>query len=464
MEAQAQGRTLTIDIDYDPGPSQLRFHESAAKHKGFVGAVRSGKTTAICQEGLRCAFLNPGLSGVMAAPTYPMLRDVTRKTFLEILTTNNIRHQFHKADNQVQLLDTASLIMFRSMSDPDSLRGPTLAWFGADEVTIAPWASYEQLRSRLSDARSVTLEGFCGFTPKGFDKTYKWFTERGHSDRELIYGEPFENAVNLAPGFYEGLRNDLDEETYEQEGRGQVINLLAGRAYKSFTQANNVRTVIYDPRYPLNWSLDFNWSPMCSVIGQEILPQFDRIQPWQFDAQRPDGRPIVHVLDEIALMNADTGIACKAFEEKMQKYRAGGTGTLIVNVTADATGKGHHTSSLKTDLQIIREFFQYHPWLRMVDRIATGNPEVRDRVNTVKAFCKNAAGVTSLFIDPQCEMLIDDLAQVGWPKDAKGNQSTLRLDNSNPMLTHASDALGYWLWKISPLRATVGEMSGSLPI
>src|SRR5207237_4376144 len=60
MGRKRQGRTLTLEIEYDPLPSQSRFHESAARFKGFSGPIGSGKSQALCHEAIRLAYENPG--------------------------------------------------------------------------------------------------------------------------------------------------------------------------------------------------------------------------------------------------------------------------------------------------------------------------------------------------------------------------------------------------------------------
>ena len=69
------GKRLTVerDIPYKPLPSQRLFHESAARFKGFSGPIGSGKSQALCQEAIRLSYMNPGRTGLIGAPTYPML-------------------------------------------------------------------------------------------------------------------------------------------------------------------------------------------------------------------------------------------------------------------------------------------------------------------------------------------------------------------------------------------------------
>src|SRR6266853_6953088 len=72
-------------IAYTPLPSQKRFHDSPARFKGFSGPIGSGKSQALCHEAVRLTYQNVGRTGLIGAPTYPMLRDSTLATLFDIL-------------------------------------------------------------------------------------------------------------------------------------------------------------------------------------------------------------------------------------------------------------------------------------------------------------------------------------------------------------------------------------------
>ncbi|MDP8982816.1 MAG: hypothetical protein M3O35_19745 [Acidobacteriota bacterium] len=59
-------------IEYEPLPSQSRFHESAARFKGFSGPIGSGKSEALCHEAIRLSYMNAGRMGLIGAPTYTL--------------------------------------------------------------------------------------------------------------------------------------------------------------------------------------------------------------------------------------------------------------------------------------------------------------------------------------------------------------------------------------------------------
>src|SRR5581483_4590940 len=145
---RTKGSIRFREIAYEPLPSQKHFHQSTAAFKGFSGPVGSGKSQALCQEAVRLAYLNVGRWGLIGAPTYPMLKDVTQPAFFEILDSNAIPYEFNKGDNLLTMLDTRSKILFRSVDEYERLRGTNLAWFGLDELTYAPEEAWLRLEAR----------------------------------------------------------------------------------------------------------------------------------------------------------------------------------------------------------------------------------------------------------------------------------------------------------------------------
>ena len=133
---------------------------------------------------------------------------------------------------------------------------------------------------------------------------------------------------------------------------------------------------------------------------------------------------------------------------------------LNVYVHGDATGEQRTTSASRTDWQIAKDFFgRYTDRYRASFRVPSANPPVKDRINCVNAMLRNHAGEHRLLIDPRCKQLIKDLEQVCWKADPHGNPLA-ELDKSDPMRTHVSDAVGYWIAREFPMRARRGERNG----
>jgi hypothetical protein len=107
------------------------------------------------------------------------------------------------------------------------------------------------------------------FTPRGIDFYYDTFVGRKKTyEFDLIRATPLENT-HLPSGYYETLARSYDERFYRQEVLGEFLSLQGGSAYYAFDRSRNVdESLEYDPACRLVWALDFNISPMCSVIGQ----------------------------------------------------------------------------------------------------------------------------------------------------------------------------------------------------
>src|SRR5262245_51562698 len=101
-----------LEIQYSPLPSQKKFHALTHRFKGFSGPIGSGKSQALCQEAIRLSYINVGRTGLLGAPTYPMLRDATQASLFEILSGNGIAYEQNKAENTIILRDTKSKILF----------------------------------------------------------------------------------------------------------------------------------------------------------------------------------------------------------------------------------------------------------------------------------------------------------------------------------------------------------------
>ena len=162
-------------VKYRALRSQSRFHRNGKRFKGFSGPVGSGKSAALCFEALRAAYRNQGRTGLIGAPTYNMLRDATLPSFLEMVEENGFPYQLNRSTFTVTFPEVRSRVLFRSLDEPERLRGSNLAWFGVDELTYCAEEAWTRLEARLRDPKAEALSGFAVWTPKGFDWVYPDF-------------------------------------------------------------------------------------------------------------------------------------------------------------------------------------------------------------------------------------------------------------------------------------------------
>ena len=416
-------------IEYSPLPSQKEFHRSTARFKGYSGSIGSGKSAALCHESIRLSYLNAGRTGLVGAPTYPMLRDATLTALMQILEGNKIPFELNKSEFVITMLDTQSKILLRSMDEYERLRGTNLAWFGIDELTYTSEEAWLRLEGRLRDPKAKRLCGFAVWTPKGHDWVYKRFISARVEGYEVTQAKPFENRYILdhIPDFYERLKSSYDEKFFRQEVLGEYLAADSGLVYHAFSRATHVTESRLELGRPLLWAVDFNVDPMCSIVAQRHGDD-------------------LHVLDEIVIHRASTFQACEAFWSKFGRYV--GTGLVVYG---DASGNSLKTSGT-TDYQMMREFFLRTP-LRTIDyRVPKSNPAVRDRVLLVNAKLRSATGDIQMRIAPQCKELIKDFEQVMW------KPGTPHIDKDRDRSrTHLSDALGYLVWQETRTPVHYGE-------
>jgi hypothetical protein len=416
-----------------PLPSQKKFHGSKARFKGFSGPIGSGKSQALCQEAIRLSYLNPGRQGLIGAPTYPMLRDATLTSFLEVLNSNQIRHELNKSESVLLMKDTGSRIYFRAVDDFERLRGTNLAWFGLDELTYTAEEAWLRLEGRLRDPHASRLCGFGVWTPKGFDWVYRRFVREVVRGYDVVLARPFENqhVLEKIPDFYDRLKGSYDSKFFEQEALGEYLNVQAGAVYGSFKRSRNVQEVAIDRALPLFWALDFNVDPMSSIVAQKVGDE-------------------VRVLDEVVLSRASTTQACEEFHTRYPNHQAG------VVIYGDASGQRLQTAGT-TDYQMIKEFFRRTAYRSLKFRVPPSNPSVRERVSLVNAKLFSANEEVRLLVHPRCKGLITDLEEVTFKPD-----SSVIDKERDPKRTHLSDALGYLMWQECRPRIKFGEQSRRL--
>jgi hypothetical protein len=420
-----------LNVKYAPLPSQSEFHACEARFKGFSGPVGSGKSQALCQEALRLCYLNPGRMGLLGAPSYPMLRAATQAILFEILESNRIQFDYNRAENTLVLNDFESKILFRPVDEFESLRGTNLAWFGIDELTYTQEAAWLRLEARLRDPKASRLCGFAAWTPKGYDWVYRRFVaETRPKDYATILAKAEENSF-LPDNYYEHLKDSYDERFYKQEVLGEYLNLTGNVVYSSFDRDLHVKNLDINPYAPLLWTLDFNVSPMCSLIAQKI-------------------GDVVKVLDEIVIRHGTTDQVCQEFLNRVSGHRQD------VIIYGDSSGH-HFKTSGASDYDLIQNYLSGNFRGSVTYRVPKTNPSVRSRIQLANAKLRSASGVVSVLVDPKCKELIMDFEQVLF------EEYTYAIDkNRDRERTHLSDALGYLLWQEFNPQPQIGERQGRI--
>ena len=419
-------------------PPQWTVFRSDARFRVLVAGRRFGKTYLALTELCRAAWSSGRLAWYVA-PTYRQAKRIAWKP-LKQMTRPYWASKPNETDLRIELI-SGGTICLRGADNYDSLRGDGLDFLVLDEyASIAREVWPEVLRPALADKQGGCL--FIG-TPRGYNHFYDLYQDSQNKPNWKTFQFTTEQGGNVASEEIASATHELDERTYRQEFQASVENLTAGTVYYAFDRAGNVESARYNPRLPLFWSLDFNINPMCSIVGQRNGEQ-------------------VHVLSEMVLPDSNSLAACEEFLKRTEPWIRVSYLPIHVSIYGDATGDSRRTSASRTDWQIVREFFaRYSDRLNAVFCITKSNPPVKDRVNCVNSMLRNQAGERRLLIDPGCKQLILDLERVHWKSDASGNLLG-DIDKSDPMRSHASDALGYMIAREFSMRSAGGMMPGIL--
>ena len=233
----------------------------------------------------------------------------------------------------------------------------------------------------------------------------------------------------LTPEEIAAARAETDAKDFNEQYGGVFVD-AGGAAFHAYTEANNVRKVSYDSNQMVVVGCDFNVTPMAWTIGH-VTPT-------------PYG-PAYSVFDEIWLTDTNTQ---RSLDTLWNRYSGHAGGWLFVG---DATGRARKTAASQSDYKIILNDKRFKANVRF----PSGNPIVRDRLASTNALLCNAAGEHRCFVDYNCTHLRDDLENRALLPD--GNP-----DDADPMSGHITDALGYVIHKMFPMKVdSRGNVSSS---
>jgi len=217
--------TKTQQMVIHPLPKQDEFLFAPEKYVAFVAGLGSGKTFAGSLKAiLKC---NEGQDGMILAPTYPMLRDVTQKTFFDILDEAQQPYELNKSEGVAFV--RGAKVLLRSADAPERLRGVNLNWAYLDEAALMRQEVWKIIIGRL---RIGEPSAWITTTPAGFNWVYHYWVERGDEQYRIIHASTRENRY-LPPEYLRDLEANYTAEFAKQEIEGDFV-AFEGLVYSEF--------------------------------------------------------------------------------------------------------------------------------------------------------------------------------------------------------------------------------------
>jgi len=221
----------------------------------------------------------------------------------------------------------------------------------------------------------------------------------------------------VEPGTLAYCRRTFDPKDYREQFEASW-ETAGGGIFWAFDEQQNVGHCAYNPEAPLVVGSDFNVDPMAWVIGHRYTNRLE----W---------------LDEIFVRDTNTQAALDILWGRYGERHRGG-----FEFYGDAAGHQRKTSATFTDYQIIkqdRRFAATPGGARIY--YPKANPRIRDRFAATNAMFLSAAGERRMFVSPSCVHLIDDLRMRHYQPGTSEPQ-----DRGD--LGHATDAMGYVVWRL----------------
>jgi predicted phage terminase large subunit-like protein len=225
-------RTATVNVDCT-GP-QYDFLTDPAKIKAFVGGIGSGKTFAGVLQVLRQPA---GTVGTIVAPTYPMLRDATYKTFTEI--AQPLIRKFNET-RFIATLRNGTEILFRSGDDPDRLRGPNLNWFWLDEGAYCDENVFDVMLGRI---RVDPANAWVTSSPNRKNWLYRSFGPNNPYGYSLHQSSTRSN-FHLPKDYVQTLANRYSSAFAEQEIEGRFVDLEGARVKREWLRYSDKPEIV----------------------------------------------------------------------------------------------------------------------------------------------------------------------------------------------------------------------------
>jgi phage terminase large subunit-like protein len=208
-------------------PKQVEFLNAPESFVGFAAGIGSGKSFILCYNRVRS--VRPGGLYMVLAPTYPMLRDATLRSFLDVCNRVGAPVTFNRSENRLTFPRSGAEVLFRSADNPESLRGPNLAGVDIDEASIVPRGVYDVAIGRLRQGTEVgTLRA--AFTPKGPSHWTHEVFATGRPNTRLVRARTDENPF-LPEKFYATISSEYGDTNWARQELGGEFVQIAGAEF-----------------------------------------------------------------------------------------------------------------------------------------------------------------------------------------------------------------------------------------
>lgn len=401
---------------------------------------RSGKTERLKRFVSKQAMKNPNERYFLGAPTY----NQAKKIFWDDMKmfTLSCLHQKKPSESDLKIfMPNGTEIHILGLDQPQRIEGIEWTGGGIDEIADI---KAEALEANIMPALNTVnptrpdYRAWCWFigVPDGLNHYYD-MAEYARTSGDPDYAYFHWTSEEILPAdVIASAKRTMSKKQYDQEYRAS-FETATGRIYEDYDGrpgGRNHTSATIRTHEALFWMHDQNYTPLSSSI-----------------AVVRDGVPLI--LDEIVLTSAISRQAAEEFVEKFKDHK-----NKVVYIYGDPSGRSGEKHGHKSDYTEIEDVLRLHKW-RFERRVRPGHPAIKDRQNAVRAKILNAAGQTTLFVNP----ITAPWSHKGLATVQLQEGSTFQEDQKN-QYQHITTAIGYFVdvhWPAGRSPAKSGTVTGN---
>lgn len=415
----ALDRQLARWYELKPHPKQLELVDAVPSGVRFPlvpAGRRSGKTERFKRFLVKQANKVPG-AYFAAAPTH----DQAKKIFwddLKAFTLSAIHPKRPSESDRIIYLPNGSEIHVIGLDKPQRIEGIPWKGGGIDEFAdIKPdaWEAHILPALNTVNPEDPDYRAWCWLlgVPDGLNHYYDLCqqAETGADPNFRVFH--WKSAEILPDDVIRDMKRAMSAKQFRQEFEAS-FETASGRIYEDYGP-HNLTDAVIEPHEQLMWTHDQNFTPLSSAIA----------------VRRGDA---IYLLDEIVLTSAVSRQSALEFVEKYKNHR-----NKHVLIYGDAAGQAGEKHGHKSDYTEIEGVLRANGWT-YTRKVRPANPAIKDRHNAVRAKILNAAGETSLFVNPNTAKWCHKGLSTVQVKEG----STFQEDQTN-QYQHITTAIGYMI-------------------
>lgn len=434
------GKALSLNAG-----AQQDFVFNDHRASAYIGGLGAGKTYAMLARGIMMSAQPKhgywGPRGCFAAINYPVLKDVVLPQFFEMIDGTGLLLDYIKSEKKALLVpynehgvpdrslvkkngEGACEMLFRSLDQPNWMRGLELSWFGIDEGRHLDGEAWDVLYGRLRQ-QGYNASGFVVSTPNGFD--WMWTKFHPESGKRIVdsawFNAPtFDNRAHLPAAYIDSLVATYNGRFLRQELYGEFVGAVDGAVFFEWdisTMGN--RNLRFNKDLPLYSFWDFGMGDLGVVVFAQV--EWVKVKPPGALAEVEV--PKLYIID--VMESSDR--ASKEWAEEFTAFSQRKFGKMPDSNICDPAGRQRNISTGKS---IVEDLAAYG--VRV-------SPAPKKPVDYAIRILNNMMAAERVLVSSEAERVNAALASYKWHVDGVGTK--LSPNPVHDWTSHFCDAVRY---------------------